>query len=417
MGGEVERVTKAGGSLGLNSASVRMSEESLLLTDATVSSYVAERASVIDQISPHSPLTATPIGGGNLNFAWRVSDTAGKSVFVKQAPNYVAFLGPGGMPLASSRMLLEVAVFEEWKEILGQAAAARFLPEIYFFDNVNMVFVMEYLDTYMLLDRKMVHGQSGGLEVAVAEALGEFMGLAHAASHCSLVSPQRVKELETAFENRAMRDIQLDFVFTKAYQDPASGLRTDDAFRGEVEKLKAAYRGEILESRVLCHGDLHPGSVMVESSGAVKIIDPEFAIYGPPGLDVGSLLSGIVLAAVFHCFSGAPGVVRSLRASASALWDTYTATLRAGGLSAAAIAAIGVEAVGFAAAEVARTALGFAGGRVWLDFEDARVKSRAVDAALGVVNHCMTGRHDRGIQELLGALERLEAMDEPPCRR
>ena len=86
--GEVERVTKAGGSLGLNSASVRMSEESLLLTDATVSSYVAERASVIDQISPHSPLTATPIGGGNLNFAWRVSDTAGKSVFVKQASHF-----------------------------------------------------------------------------------------------------------------------------------------------------------------------------------------------------------------------------------------------------------------------------------------------------------------------------------------
>ena len=58
------------------------------------------------------------------------------------------------------------------------------------------------------------------------------------------------------------------------------------------------------ENRSLCHGDLYPGSIMVnQEKGLVKIIDPEFAVYGPPGLDVGSLLSGFVLAAVHHAFS------------------------------------------------------------------------------------------------------------------
>ena len=50
---------------------------------------------------------------------------------------------------------------------------------------------------------------------------------------------------------------------------------------------------QVLESRALCHGDLHPGSIMVNSDGICKIIDPEFTVYGPPGLDVGSVLSGL----------------------------------------------------------------------------------------------------------------------------
>ena len=41
----------------------------------------------------------------------------------------------------------------------------------------------------------------------------------------------------------------------------------------------------------------------MQEEGTVKIIDPEFAVYGPPGLDVGSLLSGFVLAAVHHAYS------------------------------------------------------------------------------------------------------------------
>ena len=38
---------------------------------------------------------------------------------------------------------------------------------------------------------------------------------------------------------------------------------------------------------------------------------------------------------------------------------------------------IGAETVGFAVAEVCRTCLGFAGGRKWLQFDDAAVKAAA----------------------------------------
>ena len=38
----------------------------------------------------------------------------------------------------------------------------------------------------------------------------------------------------------------------------------------------------------LIHGDLHTGSIMVTES-ETRVIDPEFAFYGPMGFDVGAV--------------------------------------------------------------------------------------------------------------------------------
>ena len=66
--------------------------------------------------------------------------------------------------------------------------------------------------------------------------------------------------------------------------------------------------------------------------------------------------------------------MKALRAGAAAVWDSYAAAMGAGGVPEKAVAAIGAEAVGFAVAEVCRTALGFAGGRRWLRFDDAATR-------------------------------------------
>ena len=49
----------------------------------------------------------------------------------------------------------------------------------------------------------------------IASGLGEFMGRTHAATHSAVVPAERAKYLHGHFENRAMRDLQLEFVFTK----------------------------------------------------------------------------------------------------------------------------------------------------------------------------------------------------------
>ena len=45
----------------------------------------------------------------------------------------------------------------------------------------------------------------------------------------------------------------------------------------------------------MCHGDLHSGSIMCTET-ETRVIDPEFAFYGPLGFDIGMLISNYLMA-------------------------------------------------------------------------------------------------------------------------
>src|SRR5210317_315942 len=127
------------------------SNESKILTKETVTTYVTQHSSQINVFPPHAKLTAEAIQGGNVNFAFCVRDSNnGKSVFVKQAPEYVAVFGPDGLPLTSTRIQKEVAILNEWSTILGDEAD-KYLAKLYYFDDENKVFVMEFLEGFELL--------------------------------------------------------------------------------------------------------------------------------------------------------------------------------------------------------------------------------------------------------------------------
>jgi len=81
-----------------------------ILTVDTVADYVLKHASQINVFPPDASLTAEAIQGGNVNFAFCVRSSCGKSVFVKQAPEYVAVFGPDGLPLTSTRIQKEVSI-------------------------------------------------------------------------------------------------------------------------------------------------------------------------------------------------------------------------------------------------------------------------------------------------------------------
>ena len=264
-----------------------------------------------------------------------------------------------------------------------------------------MVVCMEFLDGYDLLDHVLVD-HAGDYHPDVARRLGDFMGKSHAATHSSRISQERKEYLVQKFENRPMRDIQLEFVFTKCYKEASdeqrAGLTVDERFLQEIERLKEQYNGCNTTSLVLSHGDLHPGSVMVDLQGNVKVIDPEFTVYGPPGLDVGSLLSGYCLGAIHQAYVGNQVAVERIVDGAQAIWDSYVKAMKEGGITdETLLRQIEVETVGFTVAEVCRTALEFAGGRKWLQFEDQDRKASAKKAALQVVDKCMIARHEGGI--------------------
>mmetsp|Transcript_29198 Transcript_29198/g.38170 ORF Transcript_29198/g.38170 Transcript_29198/m.38170 type:complete len:271 (-) Transcript_29198:383-1195(-) len=268
---------------------------------------------------------------------------------------------------------------------------------------------MEFFDGFTLLDHDLV--EKGVVPSSIGKGLGKFMGKTHAATHNTKNEDDKIQCMIADYENRAMRDIQLEYVFTKCYKEATdeqrAGLTVDDVFLKEIENLKALYNGDIQDNMALCHGDLHPGSVMVNDEGEVKVIDPEFTVYSSPGLDVGSLLSGYVLAAVHQAYSNHPDAVKSLTEACVDVWNAYKAAMTEGGISDDIIKKTEIETVGFTVAEVCRTALGFAGGRLWLQFEDETVKKESIKAALKIVETCMTGRHNGGISQMFSEIEGL----------
>ena len=61
-------------------------------------------------------------------------------------------------------------------------------------------------------------------------------------------------------------------------------------------KIAAARLGHkfLSSTQALIHGDLHTGSVMVTETDT-RVIDPEFAIYGPIGFDLGAFLANLLM--------------------------------------------------------------------------------------------------------------------------
>jgi len=108
---------------------------SSILTEETVPQYLSNYQADIGVFSSDSEVYAKSILGGNVNYAFRAVDQHDdtKSVFVKQAPEYVAIFGPDGLPLTSERMKQEIAVYNQWRDILG--SETKYLPKIYHFDS------------------------------------------------------------------------------------------------------------------------------------------------------------------------------------------------------------------------------------------------------------------------------------------
>lgn len=376
-----------------------------ILNEETIPSYLISQK----LFSTESSFQIFPITGGNVNFAYLIKEEPSqKNFFLKQAPEYVAIFGPDGFPLSSNRMNLEIEVYKEWKKILGVELYSKYLPEIIYFDNRNSVTIMEYFDEYTLLDHRLV--KEGIVHNDVHKGLGAFIGKIHTSTHSLVVSQESQDYLKAHFENRPMRDLQLEFVFSKCYEEATNeqkeGFVFSDKYNFEIEQLKKLYNGNNKNNLVLSHGDLHPGSVMIKNEH-VKIIDPEFTIYGPPGLDVGSLLSGYILAVIHQVFSGNIDAVKSICDGAETVWEYYKKALVDKCFSPTIIKNIEEETVGFAAAEVSRIALEFAGGRKWLQFDDQEVKSTAKGVALKMANRCMILRYRFGIALLFEEMRAL----------
>jgi 5-methylthioribose kinase len=104
--------------------------------------------------------------------------------------------------------------------------------------------------------------------------------------------------------NTALCKITEDLIFTDPYRiaelnrwtspeldDVAAAIRGDAELKRAVSVLKYKF---LCHGEALLHGDLHTGSIMVTATDT-RVIDPEFAFFGPMGFDVGKLIGNLLL--------------------------------------------------------------------------------------------------------------------------
>ncbi|NLW42528.1 MAG: S-methyl-5-thioribose kinase [Tissierellia bacterium] len=259
---------------------------SKLMTKREMIDYITNN---FDFFENSESLICEEIGDGNINYVFRIRDTkTNKSLVVKQSD---VLLRSSGRPLDIYRSKIEAEVLKiENKLILG------YVPQVYFYDEEKALIIMEDISNYKNLRLELLNGN---FYSHLSDYLGEFLGKTLIPMTDLVISRKEKKENAKKFTNPELCDITEDLVLTEPYFNyknrniitpgledyVRNNLYKNEQLHGEVLKLKDKYQNY---SQTLLHGDLHLGSIFVNDNG-IKVIDPEFAFYGPAGYDIGNV--------------------------------------------------------------------------------------------------------------------------------
>ncbi|OMF09831.1 S-methyl-5-thioribose kinase [Paenibacillus amylolyticus] len=242
-----------------------------------------------------SNLDCHEIGDGNLNLVFHITDqNSDKSIIIKQALPYAKVVGES-WPLSLVRARIEREILqEEYRLCPGM------VPEVYHYDDDLALTVMEDLSDHVIMRKGLIEGVSYPL---FAQHIGEFMARTLFFTSDLGMDQQLKKEQQGRFINPDQCKITEDLIFDEPYriaeknnydvsiEDEAEALHTDGVLHLEVALLREKF---LTHGQALLHGDLHTGSIFVTPE-STKVIDPEFAYYGPMGFDVGAVLANLLL--------------------------------------------------------------------------------------------------------------------------
>ena len=236
------------------------------------------------------------VGDGNLNLVFIVEGTHGAAV-IKQALPYVRMVGES-WPLSVRRSFFEYhALTRQAERDLGR------VPTVYFFDEDQAMIAMEYLTPHVMLRQALIAGRKPNF---LGEHLGTFLARTlFRGSDLQMQTSDRKRDMALFADNVELCGITENLIFSEPYFEAEMNRHTSphlDAFvaeiqddrdlRIEAQRLKHLF---ISSAETMLHGDLHTGSIMVTDDEA-KVIDPEFAFYGPMAFDVGILLANFWMA-------------------------------------------------------------------------------------------------------------------------
>jgi len=344
------------------------------------------------------------VGDGNLNLVFIVRGPSG-GVAVKQALPYVRLVGEA-WPLPLSRAHYEhMALSEEARLCPGLT------PAVLHYDEALAMIVMELLEPHIIMRRGMI---AGTVYPTFAETISTFLARTlYFTSDLALKADEKKARIAAFSGNTALCKITEDLIFTDPYRIAANNrwtapqldaiaaeFREDGAAKVAISRLKLKF---LSSAEAMLHGDLHTGSVMA-TPAEVRIIDPEFAFYGPMGFDIDAVIANLLIS--YFSQDGherQPGEREAYRAwilettravwtqfaaKFTALWrdhatgDAYPPSLFEDAAGAASLAAereaylarLLQDSVGFAAAKMIRRVLGLAHNidLEWIEDRDLR---------------------------------------------
>jgi 5-methylthioribose kinase len=235
------------------------------------------------------------VGDGNLNLVFIVEGTDG-SVCVKQALPYVRAAGPS-WPMSPERAFFENSYYTAVAPYVG-----ALIPRIYHYDAQLYCTVMERLSPHIILRHGLIAGRR---YENLARDIGEYIARAcFFTSDFARPFERKMDGIALFAANKPLVRISVDLIFADPYFLSARNRHTSPQLdeivstlrRDAPLKVAAARFGQkfISEAQALIHGDLHSGSVMVTENDS-RVIDPEFAFYGPIGFDLGAFFGNLLL--------------------------------------------------------------------------------------------------------------------------
>jgi 5-methylthioribose kinase len=368
-----------------------------ILREADLRDYLAQLPAIAAQLGgAPAAWSIGEVGDGNLNLVFIVRGTDG-AIAVKQALPYVRLVGES-WPLPLSRSHYEHLALTHQARLVP-----ALVPAVLHHDEPLALIAMEFLAPHIIMRKGLVAGTT---YLRFVEDITTFLARTlFFSSDLALPAAQKKEDIAAFAGNHALCKITEDLIFTDPYcvaelnrwtspwlDATAARFREDLDLHVAVSRLKLKFMSS---PEALLHGDLHTGSIMV-TAHETRVIDPEFAFYGPMGFDIGAVIANLImsyLASDGH--DGASGERRAFEAwlleTIESVWsefarkfvelwrseaagDAYPAALFAGAEGAARLEAerraymaqLFSDTVGFSAAKIIRRILGLAHN---IDFE------------------------------------------------
>ena len=267
------------------------------LNDTSLRRWLAEQPTLATRLGGTADTwQIREVSDGNLNVVYIVTGPSG-GVCVKQSLPYVRVAGEGWP------MPLERAYFEQLYLRASEPYVRGLAPALLYYDPARFAFAMELLSEHMTLRNGLIAGKR---YPNAASRVAEYVARRAFATSILAEPFETVNErLATFTRNHALVRITVDLIFTHPYvvnernrwttpqlDGTVAALRADSTLKAAVGRLGHRF---LTAQEALLHGDLHTGSIMVSATDT-RVIDAEFAAYGPIGFDLGLFVANLLMA-------------------------------------------------------------------------------------------------------------------------